>query len=142
MVPTVGWPTNTPVVVATATPGLGCKQCPSTFGCYQYVNGSNTEYRWFVPGYVSLNFVKISDQTCINNSVAKPTFKGKENADANCDGYINGADYSIWRREYIDISQTEPVVRSTWEADFNCDKVVNGYDFSLWNTRYHQLLGQ
>ena len=133
-------PTNTPTSMPSA-----CKQCPSNFGCYQYVNGTTTEYKWFVPGYVSQNFVKVTDQTCVDHAVVKPLFKGKENGDANCDGFINGADYSVWRREYLDISKAQPVVRNNWEADFTgstgkCDGVVDGYDYSLWRRGYYYFM--
>jgi glycogen synthase len=75
-----------------------------------------------------------------------PTFKGKENGDSNCDGIVNGADYSVWRREYIDISQRGDLVRNNWESDFTgpngkCDGVVNGYDYSLWRRQYYYYLG-
>jgi len=135
-------PTNTP----TSSPS-SCKQCPSDFGCYRYVNGTATEYRWFVSGYVATNYNKVADQDCVNNSVVKPSFKGKENGDANCDGLINGSDYSIWRREYIDISGRNPVLSNTWEADFTgpagrCEGFVDGYDYSLWRRQYYYFLGQ
>ena len=68
--------------------------------------------------------------------VIKPMYIGKGGGDANCDGLVNGVDYSIWRKEYIDICKTLPVIRNTWEADFNCDGTVGAYDYSLWRRGY------
>ncbi len=75
------------------------------------------------------------DSECAN--VTKPGFKGKSKADANCDGFTNGLDYSAWRKENIDKVKTN----GRWEADFNCDNVVNGYDYSAWRKYYIDLAG-
>jgi hypothetical protein len=80
------------------------------------------------------------------SSVGKPTFKGKEKGDANCDGFIDGADYSIWRYEYVDVCGGEAVSRNSWEADFTgpdgkCDGIVDGADYSLWRANYIDLSG-
>jgi hypothetical protein len=92
-----------------------------------------------VTGYVQGGFVAETGTTC--GGVLKPAFMGKIGGDANCDGLISGADYSIWRREYIDISKTQSVQRNNWEADFTgingtCDGLVSGYDYSLWRRAY------
>lgn len=118
----------------TPTPITGkCKRCPSDFECYS--NGN--EKRWFADGYVMEGFV--AGGNC--SGVAKPNYVGKENGDANCDGVVDGNDYSIWRKEYVDVSRGEVVVRNNWEADFTgvggkCDGVVDGNDYSLWRARY------
>lgn len=77
----------------------------------------------------------VSNST-VCGGIAKPSYIGKSGGDANCDGWVGGADYSVWRKEYLDISKTQPVMRNNWEADFNCDSKVDGTDFSLWRRGY------
>jgi len=121
-------PTNTPPVAR-------CRTCPSEFYCYVSTTG---EHRWFVTGYVQGGFVRetVANST-VCGGVVKPTYVGKTGGDANCDGSVDGADYSVWRREYLDICKTEPIESATWEADFNCDSKVDGYDYSLWRRGYN-----
>ena len=55
--------------------------------------------------------------------------------DANEDGIVNGADFSIWLNNYSKIIPT-PVTNSHRNGDFNSDGVVNGADFSIWLNNY------
>ena len=131
------------VVVNGAAVGGNCKQCMNNFQCY---GNAQFGYKWFVPGYEMDGFGLSVDQYCIDAGIPKPTWKGKAAGDANCDGVINGADLSIWRREYVDVSAGQAVSRNTWEADFTgsnglCDGVVNGADYSLWHRSYTDLGG-
>ena len=125
-------------VAPTPTPVGGCKECPSDFACY--FNGN--EYRWFVTGYVGNGFVPVGGVSC--GGIPKPSFRGKRGADANCDGYADAYDYSIWRREYVDLGggwQGMPPF-PLWEADFTgptggkCDNKVGADDYSLWRREY------
>jgi len=125
--PTGGW---CPVLTVTPTPitPIICKECPTGFMCYS--NGR--EYRWFVNGYVWQDFSSRSESECAG--VPKPEWRGKSKGDANCDGYTDGYDYSVWRREFIDVRS---IVSGTNEADFTgplgtCDGIVDGVDYSLW----------
>ncbi len=120
-----------------------CKRCPADFKCY--TDGS--EYRWFVTGYAMEGFELVaSPDTTSCGGVTQPSYMGKQKGDANCDGFVDGYDYSIWRTEYVDVSGGEPLVRDNWEADFTgndglCDGVVDGYDYSLWRNQYKDLNG-
>jgi hypothetical protein len=102
----------------------GCYQCPSNFECYK----KGTDYKWFVEGYVMGGYEKVTESQCTAASVAKPTFKGKYKGDADCSGYVDGADYSVWRREYVD----ERKIGSRWEADFSCKGSTDNTDYSIW----------
>ncbi|MFA6518743.1 MAG: hypothetical protein WCV93_03820, partial [Candidatus Shapirobacteria bacterium] len=113
------------------TGGSACYECPSNFECYK----KGTDYKWFVEGYTMTGYEKVTGETvavkeaqCTTAGVAKPTFKGKAKADANCDGYANGYDYSIWRKEYIDKVKNS----SRWEADFSCKGNTDYTDYSIW----------
>ncbi|MCL4384671.1 hypothetical protein M1116_04405 [Patescibacteria group bacterium] len=129
--------------VNASTVGGNCKECPNDFHCY----GNPTfGYKWFVSGYQMDGFALSVDQYCVDAGIPKPTWKGKAAGDANCDGAVNGADLSIWRREYVDVSQGQSVSRNNWEADFTgptgqCDGIVNGADYSLWRRSYIDLGG-
>ena len=81
-------------------------------------------------------FVPSTSPTC--GGVVKPAWLGKGGADANCDGYVDGSDYSIWRREYVDLDG-DMVKKETWEADLNCDQYADGADYSLWRRQYIDL---
>jgi len=59
--------------------------------------------------------------------------------DANEDGIVNGADFSIWLNNYSKIIPT-PVTNSHRNGDFNSDGVVNGADFSIWLSHYGQRI--
>lgn len=131
-------PTLTPTTMLSPTPTVfNCdNECPSDFECYY--SPKYNEYRWFVTGYVMADFEETTAPDC--GGVAKPTFKGKAGADANCDGYIDGSDYSIWRGEYMDRGASGNVGR--WEADFTgggdgrCNGYTSGDDYSLWRRQY------
>jgi hypothetical protein len=123
-----------------------CKQCPAEFSCYKKGSGSSEEYKWFTQGYAMAGFSRIDNSQCTSRNVTKPTFKGKTFGDANCDGYVNAYDYSIWRKEFIDMSEGADRNSATWEADFGgsngtCDGIVNGIDYSIFRTKYRELGG-
>ncbi len=49
--------------------------------------------------------------------------------DANCDGQIDGADYTIWADHYKQAGG--------WgQADFNADNFVDGADYTIWADHY------
>jgi len=127
---------------ATLTVDAGCYECPSTYGCYEkYVMSAGStlgtdEYKWFAPGYAMTDFVKVADKACTDRNMLKPLFKGKAKGDANCDGAIDQADYSIWRKEYIDEVKTN----NRWEADFDCNNVVDSADYSNWRRFYFDFV--
>jgi len=115
-----------------------CYDCPSVFRCYK--NGEN--YKWFVLGYEQTGYVHdytedgvqkvVPDSACTTRQVVKPTFKGKAKADADCNGVTDQADYSIWRKEYLDKIKTG----SRWESDFDCNNLVDQADYSNWRRFY------
>ncbi len=125
---------NSAIINVSGSGTASCRECPNDFKCYQ--SAKYVKLGWYVTGYVPEGFenVVVPDSYC--DGIAKPTWLGKGGGDANCDGSLNGADYSTWRSEYLDVSKGQQVSRSTWEADFNCDSYVNGYDYSLWRSRY------
>lgn len=99
------------------------------FSCYS--NGSS--YKWFAEGYAQTGYQKLANSTeCSSRNIAVPTFKGKARGDANCDGFTDGADYSIWRKEYVDQIKTN----NRWEADFDCKNGVDPADYSNWRRNY------
>ena len=55
--------------------------------------------------------------------------------DANNDGAVDGADYTIWADNY------EPgVAGKTWEqGDFNGDGIVDGGDYTIWSDNYNAV---
>lgn len=118
-----------------------CKECPNDFSCY----GNSTGYKWFASGYVADGYTQVPENYCTSTGVIKPTWKGKVKGDANCDGSITVADYSVWQSEYSSIGGYA-VNSADWEADFTgnagvCDGVVNGADFSLWRRSFIDLGG-
>ena len=142
--PTSIKPTTKPTSpVGTIVPGT-CKECPREFKCYR---GDDSEYKWFVNGYVMEGFVLADSnavQSCEAAGVPKPTFLGKSKGDANCDGSIDVIDYSLWNKEYFDGGKGA-VKKSTWNADFTgnagkCDGIVDTYDYSLWQKNFSELM--
>jgi hypothetical protein len=130
-------PTSTPVP-PTATPTPKGRYCGDEFRCYVNLAG---EHKWFVDGYVQDGFTLEEDGMAMGGGtycggVPMPWYKGKSMGDGNCDGLIEGADFSLWRREFIDISKTQPTKSLTWEADFDGNEVVDGVDYSLWRRGY------
>ena len=59
--------------------------------------------------------------------------------DANEDGIVNGADFSVWLNNYGRVTPT-PVTNSHRSGDFNSDGIVNGADFSIWLSHYGQRI--
>ena len=53
----------------------------------------------------------------------------KNGGDYNCDGVINGADYVVWRNEFIDKT-------GTLNSDGNCDGKISISDYSKWREMY------
>ncbi len=50
--------------------------------------------------------------------------------DANCDGSVDGGDYTVWADHYI-------MSGLSWcQGDFNGDRCVDGADFTLWADNY------
>jgi len=126
---------NSDVASVTVT-AAACYDCPSIFKCYK--NGNS--YKWFVAGYEQAGYehdlseegIVVQESECTTRQVAKPTFKGKAKADADCNGVTDQADYSIWRKEYIDKIKTG----SRWESDFDCNNLVDQADYSNWRRFY------
>ena len=52
----------------------------------------------------------------------------KNLGDANCDGKINGYDFSIWLRSQC----TTGCVNINLRSDFNNDRKVDDYDYNIW----------
>lgn len=50
--------------------------------------------------------------------------------DANLDGYVEGADYTIWSDNYLQTGQ------SWQDGDFNGDGLVDGGDYTIWSDNY------
>jgi len=48
-----------------------------------------------------MGFTLVEDSKC--NDVKKPTFKGKSKGDANCDGYIDVIDFSLWQKNSLTV---------------------------------------
>jgi hypothetical protein len=55
----------------------------------------------------------------------------KSIGDYNCDGKVNGLDYSWWKQEFIDKVQHD----GKWEASHIC-KTVSSEDYSVWRYNY------
>lgn len=134
--PSVGAKWTTDMTVCNAL--NKCTQCPATFSCY----GDGSENKWFATGMPMQGFTKVADSACTK---ARPTFLGKSKGDANCDGTINTADYSLWHKEFYD-GDAGAKSSKTWNADFTgpngvCDGIVNTADYSLWHKYFYELIG-
>lgn len=65
----------------------------------------------------------------------QPTCTMKSSGDANCDGSINGIDYSIWLNSQCHPGPGQTCAR--YDADFNGDGNVDDADYFIWlNNRY------
>jgi hypothetical protein len=67
--------------------------------------------------------------TPIPTEITCPACKSK--GDYNCDGKVNGLDYSWWKQEFIDKVQHG----GKWEASSDCT-VVSLDDYSVWRDNY------
>lgn len=56
----------------------------------------------------------------------------KANGDYNCDGTVNGLDYSWWKQEFVDKIQHG----GKWTASRTCSGTVTTEDFSAWRDGY------
>lgn len=62
-----------------------------------------------------------------------PSFSGcsrKSQGDANCDGVINGVDYSLWLNNQCTKTASSPC--TYLNADFNSDGNVDNRDYTIW----------
>ena len=53
--------------------------------------------------------------------------------DANGDGYVDGADYTLWADNF-----GKPTILGPAGGDFNHDGKVTGADYTIWADHYHQ----
>lgn len=77
---------------------------------------------------VAVKAAMAQDSICQNRCTIGDSRLG----DANCDGIINGLDFSFWRYEAIDGVKNVVNGQSIWSADFDCSGIVNIVDFSIW----------
>lgn len=77
--------------------------------------------------------VGFCDGSCAKceDEVTGYTGPNKRNGDFNCDGRVDGADYVLWRNEFID-----KIFGAKMEADGNCDGKVTVIDYSIWREWY------
>lgn len=65
-----------------------------------------------------------------------PGSPSKLQGNANCDGVVDYADFSIWRREYFDEGGKGTIEKPDWQANFDCretgDRKVTLLDFTKW----------
>ncbi len=59
-----------------------------------------------------------------------PVEKERPRGDANGDGVVNVADFSVWRKEKFDQKADE--TKGDWQSDFNRDGFIKNDDFSIW----------
>ncbi len=126
---------TTVVTVLAADAAVSCKTC-SQLSCYK--NPTTNAYKWFGIGYQWAGYIQtVADTECTTRSMPKPNWQGKAMGDANCDGRVNGEDYSLWATEFR-MKNAANTISSTWEADFNCSGKVDNADYLLWWTKYNQ----
>ncbi len=66
----------------------------------------------------------------LNGGIPKRLYAG----DANLDGAVDGADYTVWA-DHLEMTA------ASWQiGDFNGDGIVNGADYTLWSDNYHAEL--
>jgi hypothetical protein len=53
------------------------------------------------------------------------------NGDANLDGSVDGADYTVWADSYGSVGDL-----GADRGDFNCDNLVDGADYTIWADNY------
>jgi len=56
----------------------------------------------------------------------------KSIGDYNCDGIVNGLDYTWWKQEFVDKLQHE----GKWQASHICSLTVSSEDYSRWRFNY------
>jgi hypothetical protein len=56
----------------------------------------------------------------------------KKNGDYNCDGTVNGLDYSWWKQGFVDKVQHG----GKWQASSTCSGTITPEDFSAWRDSY------
>jgi len=52
--------------------------------------------------------------------------------DYNCDGVVNGLDYTWWKQEFVDKLQHE----GKWQASHDCSEKITSEDYSRWRYNY------
>lgn len=123
---------------------------PSTFEC---VEGSkikgcdSTGTQWSTP--VACPSGQCANRACVPpttsvNCMVCPNGKSRTSGDANCDGSVDGLDYSIWRQEAIDHTKSTLSGVNGWWASFNCVEsdsnsdtwVTRITDYTTWKSTY------
>lgn len=89
-------------------------------------------------GYIWLNEPKDGYKEMEYESVCNREFKpgyecweDKQGGDYNGDYTVNGSDYIVWRREFVD-----KIVEGGPKSDGGCDGKVSMADYSLWREMY------
>ena len=68
----------------------------------------------------------------------------RSKGDADCNGKIEPADYSIWRKEFY-LQGAGTTARNNWMANFSCSsskQKVDITDFNIWRNSCTQKIGQ
>lgn len=86
-------------------------------------NGAWTSYPYFPSGNIVVN--DINNGLFVLSTVQTP-------GDANWDGRISGADFTIWGDNFGLHNGTATIA----DGDFNADGFVTGADFTIWNDRF------
>jgi hypothetical protein len=68
------------------------------------------------------------NSTTTSASTLTPACSKKTSGDANCDGKIDGVDYSMWLNRQCNSG----CANENLKADFNGDNKVNDDDYSIW----------
>lgn len=56
----------------------------------------------------------------------------KSQGDANCDGNVDGVDYSIWLNTQCPSTRPTNAECASYDADFNGDKNIDDVDYEIW----------
>lgn len=114
-------PTSTPIPTQTPTP---------------ISNSTSTPIPTLKPTNTPVPTIK-STPTSTSTKICTPCHNSslKLKGDANCDGFIDVVDRSIWSAEFL-TDGGNLTKKNYWLSDFNCDGYVNVTDRSIWSANF------
>jgi len=85
----------------------------------------------FISGVVS-SLQSVVEKSGISKKETSTCLSCKAVGDYNCDGVVNGLDYTWWKQEFVDKLQHE----GKWQASHDCSEKITSEDYSRWRYNY------